>query len=62
MSSRDVKPELVVAAVQPPCVPYDVAANARVHADAVRSAGARVNVLVDLAEVFIGQLGVDLRR
>jgi predicted amidohydrolase len=33
---------LVVAVAQPPCVPGDAAANAAAHADAVRSAGARV--------------------
>jgi predicted amidohydrolase len=33
---------LVVAAAQPLCIPYDVAANARTHAAAVRTAAARV--------------------
>jgi predicted amidohydrolase len=33
---------LAVAAAQPPCVSYDVAANAAQHAATVRSAGARV--------------------
>jgi predicted amidohydrolase len=38
-----------VAVAQPPCVPHDVAANARAHAAAVRSAGARVVVFPELS-------------
>ena len=40
---------LVIAVAQPPCVPYDVAANAATHADAVRSAAARVVVFPELS-------------
>jgi predicted amidohydrolase len=40
---------LSVAAVQPPCVSYDVAANALSHAATVRSAGARVVVFPELS-------------
>ena len=40
---------LTIAAVQPPCVSYDVAANAITHAAAVRSAGARVVVFPELS-------------
>lgn len=40
---------LVIAAAQPPCVPYDVAANAEAHASAVRSAQARVVVFPELS-------------
>jgi predicted amidohydrolase len=40
---------LVLAVAQPPCVPYDVAANAAVHAAAVRAAGARVAVFPELS-------------
>jgi predicted amidohydrolase len=40
---------LTVAAAQPPCVSYDVAANAIQHAAAVRSAGARVVVFPELS-------------
>jgi predicted amidohydrolase len=40
---------IVVAATQPICVRYDVAANAVTHADAVRAAGARVVVFPELS-------------
>jgi carbon-nitrogen hydrolase len=40
---------LSVAVAQPPCVPHDVAANARAHAGAVRRAGARVVVFPELS-------------
>ena len=40
---------LTVAVAQPPCVPYDVAANALTHAATVRSAGARVVVFPELS-------------
>ena len=40
---------LVVAVAQPPCVAYDVAANAATHAAAVRAAGARVVVFPELS-------------
>jgi predicted amidohydrolase len=40
---------LTVAVAQPPCVPYDVAANARTHAAIVRSAGARLVVFPELS-------------
>lgn len=40
---------LKVAAVQPPCVAFDVAANAVTHARAVRAAGARVVVFPELS-------------
>ncbi|MEU8248586.1 carbon-nitrogen hydrolase family protein [Nonomuraea sp. NPDC048916] len=40
---------LVVAVAQPSCVPYDVAANAVTHAEAVRAAGARVVVFPELS-------------
>lgn len=40
---------LSVAVAQPLCVPHDVAANARAHAAAVRSAGARVVVFPELS-------------
>jgi predicted amidohydrolase len=40
---------LTLAAAQPPCVPYDVAANAMAHAATVRSAGARVVVFPELS-------------
>jgi predicted amidohydrolase len=48
MSLR-VPPPLSVAAVQPPTVSYDVAANAATHAAAVRAAGARVVVFPELS-------------
>jgi predicted amidohydrolase len=40
---------LVVAVAQPPCVPGDAGANAAAHADAVRSAGARVVVFPEMS-------------
>lgn len=40
---------LRVAAVQPHCVAYDVAHNARLHAELVRAAGARVVVFPELS-------------
>ncbi len=40
---------LTVAVAQPPCVSYDVAANAVTHAATVRSAGARVVVFPELS-------------
>lgn len=40
---------LVIAAAQPACVAFDVAANAVAHADAVRAAGARVVVFPELS-------------
>lgn len=40
---------LSMAVAQPPCVAYDVAANAATHAAAVRSAGARVVVFPELS-------------
>jgi predicted amidohydrolase len=40
---------LTVAAAQPPCVSYDVAANAATHAATVRSASARVVVFPEMS-------------
>lgn len=40
---------LSIAVAQPPCVSYDVAANAATHADVVRSAGARVVVFPEMS-------------
>ena len=40
---------LRIAVAQPSCVSYDVAANASTHAEAVRSAGARVVVFPELS-------------
>jgi predicted amidohydrolase len=40
---------LSVAVAQPPCVAFDVTANARAHADAVYAAGARVVVFPELS-------------
>jgi predicted amidohydrolase len=40
---------LTLAVAQPPCVPHDVAANARAHAAAVGQAGARVVVFPELS-------------
>jgi predicted amidohydrolase len=40
---------LTVAAAQPPCVSYDVAANASTHAATVRSAGARLVVFPEMS-------------
>jgi predicted amidohydrolase len=44
-----VREPLTVAVAQPPCVSYDVAANAATHAAAIRSAGARVVVFPELS-------------
>jgi predicted amidohydrolase len=43
------KERFTVAAAQPPCVSYDVAANASVHAATIRSAEARVVVFPELS-------------
>ncbi|WP_067461367.1 nitrilase-related carbon-nitrogen hydrolase [Actinomadura macra] len=40
---------LTVAVAQPPCAPYDVEANIRVHAEVIRSARARVVVFPELS-------------
>jgi len=40
---------LTVAAAQPPCTPYDVAANALAHAAVIRSAAARVVIFPELS-------------
>ncbi|HSO29605.1 MAG TPA: carbon-nitrogen hydrolase family protein [Candidatus Sulfomarinibacteraceae bacterium] len=40
---------LVIAAAQPACVPYDVAANAATHSTVVRAASARVVVFPELS-------------
>ncbi|MBA3875548.1 MAG: carbon-nitrogen hydrolase family protein [Anaerolinea sp.] len=40
---------LTIAVAQPPCVPYDVAANAATHAAIVRAADARVVVFPELS-------------
>ena len=40
---------LTIAVAQPPCVAYDVAANAATHAATIRSAGARVVVFPELS-------------
>ena len=40
---------LSVAVAQPPCIPYDIAANAAIHAATIRSAGARVVVFPELS-------------
>jgi predicted amidohydrolase len=44
-----LRESLTIAVAQPPCVSYDVAANAAAHAAAVRSAGARVVVFPELS-------------
>jgi predicted amidohydrolase len=44
-----VREPLVIAVAQPPCVPYDVAANALTHAATVRAANARVVVFPELS-------------
>jgi predicted amidohydrolase len=44
-----VRPPLTIAAAQPACVPGDLAATARAHADAVRAARARVVVFPELS-------------
>lgn len=41
--------ELSIAVAQPRCVPYDVEANAAIHADTVAEAGARVVVFPELS-------------
>jgi predicted amidohydrolase len=40
---------LVITVAQPACVPYDVAANALAHAEAIRSADARVVIFPELS-------------
>lgn len=40
---------MIIAVSQPLCVPSDIAANAAIHAEAVRSAGARVVVFPELS-------------
>jgi len=40
---------LTIAVAQPPCVPYDIRANAQHHASMIRSAGARVVVFPELS-------------
>jgi predicted amidohydrolase len=42
-------PPLVIAVTQPPCIAYDVEANAYAHAEAVRAAAARVVVFPELS-------------
>lgn len=44
-----MRAELCIAAAQPPCVARDVRANARLHAQVVRAAGARVVVFPELS-------------
>jgi len=44
-----IRQPLSLAVAQPPCVSYDVALNAAAHAQAVRSAGARVVVFPELS-------------
>ncbi len=44
-----MRPPLTIAAAQPACVPGDLAATARAHADAVRAARARVVVFPELS-------------
>jgi predicted amidohydrolase len=44
-----VREPLTVAAAQPPCVSYEVAANADIHAETVRAAEARVVVFPELS-------------
>src|SRR4029077_3005048 len=46
---RLVRERLTIAVAQPPCVSYDVAANALTHAATVRAAGARVVVFPELS-------------
>ena len=54
---------LTIAVAQPPCVSYDMAANAAAHAAAIRSAGARVVVFPELSltgyELDAPVLGLD---
>ncbi|MEV6315430.1 carbon-nitrogen hydrolase family protein [Streptomyces sp. NPDC051776] len=40
---------LTIAVAQPPCASYDIVGNAKAHAEAVRSAGARVIVFPELS-------------
>ncbi|MFC5923084.1 nitrilase-related carbon-nitrogen hydrolase [Micromonospora vulcania] len=47
--ARDERAPLRLAVAQPPCVPLDVAANARAHAAAVRAARARVVLFPELS-------------
>jgi predicted amidohydrolase len=54
-----VRPPLTIAAAQPACVPGDLAATARAHADAVRVAGARVVVFPELSLTGY-ELGADV--
>jgi predicted amidohydrolase len=49
MGMSAMRDSLIVAVAQPPCVPYDVKANAERHAATVRSAGARVVVFPELS-------------
>ena len=44
-----MRPPLTIAVAQPPCIPYDVSANAVAHAKAVRLAQARVVVFPELS-------------
>ena len=44
-----MRPPLIIAVAQPPCVAHDVEGNARRHADAVRAADARVVVFPELS-------------
>jgi predicted amidohydrolase len=43
------RPPLLIAVAQPPCVPYDVEANAIAHAATIRTANARVVVFPELS-------------
>lgn len=47
--ARMPHPPLTLAVAQPPCVAYDVAANALAHADAIRAAEARVVVFPEMS-------------
>ena len=57
---------LTVAAAQPVCVPYEVAANAAAHAATIRSVAARVVVFPELSltgyELDAAAIGADDRR
>lgn len=55
-TDQDALPPLRVAVAQPHCVPGDVAANAKAHAEAVRAAAARVVVFPEMSLT-----GYDLR-
>ena len=44
-----MRPPLSIAVAQPRCVPHDVRANASIHAQAVREAGARIVVFPELS-------------